>query len=290
MYPSISLDDFVLDEKLVRRLSRQLAYYHLALPIGSDEEGITVAMAQPDNVKARQIVQNALGEPIILTRGQAEQIRRCLDRVWQTSLSVPWSHIAVASDDPLLESYARHFVEVFGSLRVENGGPPPANTLLIRPLTDSASISLASSTLLVDRFINPVQRILHLVRLHSPDRVVAASLIPLAAAHSARITLLPDTSLIPYNLAGLMNATTGPGQHLEMLRQQFWLHNVPGDVRLKQGSYLEAIHAELGSKSYDLVAVAADADGEMVAMLTDAIRPYQVPAMMVIRPNLPTAL
>jgi hypothetical protein len=59
MYPNVSLDDFPLDEALARRLSRQLAYYHLALPIGIDDEGITIAMAQPDNVKAREIIQSA---------------------------------------------------------------------------------------------------------------------------------------------------------------------------------------------------------------------------------------
>ncbi len=286
MYPNVSLDDFPLDEALARRLSRQLAYYHLALPIGIDDEGITIAMAQPDNVKAREIIQSALGKPVIPVRSEAEHIRRLLDTIWHPIQELPWLQITAPSDDPVVNHYARQFADIFGSHIVDGSGEVAENTLFIRRFSETLSPKLFSSTLLVNRIAQPIARILHLVRLHTPDQVVVASLVPLAKAHASEVVLLPDTGVVSGNLAYLTDRKTPQGQHLEKIRQQLDQAGVPGQLRLRQGAFIEIIRAEVANRAYDLVAVAADAYGEIAEGLTDVIRPYQIPAVLVIKPSL----
>jgi hypothetical protein len=286
MYPNVSLEDLPLDETLARRLSRQLAYYHLALPIGIDDEGITVAMAQPDNVKAREIIQYALGQPVIPVRSEAEQIRRLLDTIWHTIQQLPWLQITTSNNDPVVDHYARQFADIYGSQIISDGDHISEDTLFIRRFSEALSPRLLSSTLLVNRIVQPITHILHLVRLHTPDQAVVSSLVPLAEKYASKVVLLPDTGVVSGNLAYLTDRTTPQGQHLEKIRRQLDQQRISGELRLRQGVFIEIIQAEMASRAYDLVAVAADAYGEIVEGLTDVTRPYHIPAMLVIKPSL----
>ncbi len=83
MFPFLSLDDIDLDLEIARHLPRRLAYYHLALPIAQDGEGITVAMVHPENQKVVSVLASALDAKIIPVRSFGETIRLQVDRVCQ---------------------------------------------------------------------------------------------------------------------------------------------------------------------------------------------------------------
>lgn len=286
MYPFVSLQDFSLNEQLARRLPRQLAYYHLALPIGTDDEGITVAMAQPDNVKAHEIIQKALAQSIIIVKSTDEQIRRCLDTVWEVSHHPPWSQITISQHDDVVDYYAKQLAEIYTIPIVPYHDGITENSLLICHFSELPSWNLSSSVLLVNRIADPIIQILHLVRLHTPDESVFAHLLPLIQKNNIQATLLPDTASVSHNLAYLLDSTSPQGQHLERLKRQLDGAGVRGILRLRQYSLTEALPIELKAQSYDLVAVAADAYGEMVQTLIEVVKPYNIPAMMIIKPDL----
>lgn len=289
MYPVVSLEDFRLDVELARRLPRQLAYYHLALPVGVDEDGITVAMAQPDNQKAREIIERSLGRAIIPVHSDSGQIRRLLDQLWQAAPSpvIPSFEVAIAAEaaasgDLVVAHYARQFATLYGGEPVPQPDDHPDTLLVVRRLADPLNFHFSGSTLLVNRLVQPIHRVLHLVRMHPPDQRVLASLIPLLKSADIELTLLPDTGVVAYNLAGLIDGSTPAGQHLEKLRQQLEEHTIVGRLRLKQGPFSEAIETELAGQAYDLVALAADAFGETVENLIRIISTHQVAVIMVI--------
>src|SRR5829696_4660784 len=120
MYPFLSLADVHLDSDIAQRLPRRLAYYHLALPIAQDADGITVAMAHPEYPKVIFVLEAALGARVIPVRSFAETIRQRLDDVWQREpLAQPTDTFDglrvthwVQSADELQpsEDYLRHFL------------------------------------------------------------------------------------------------------------------------------------------------------------------------------------
>jgi hypothetical protein len=223
---------------------------------------------------------------VIPVRSEAEQIHRLLDTIWPPVQELPWLQITAPHDDPVVHHYAQQFAGVFGSRIAEGGGDVSENTLFIRRFSETLSPKLLSSTLLVNRIAQPIARILHLVRLHTPDQVVVASLVPLAKAHASEVVLLPDTGVVSGDLAYLTDRDTPQGQHLAKIRQQLSQQSIAGQLRLRQGTFIEIIRAEVANRAYDLVAVAADAYGEIAEGLTDVIRPYQIPAVLVIKPSL----
>ena len=83
MIPFLSLETLDLDSQLARQLSRRLAYYHLALPIAQDADGITLAMAHPEDRQVVEVLATALNAPVIPVQSTAATIRQRLDEVWQ---------------------------------------------------------------------------------------------------------------------------------------------------------------------------------------------------------------
>lgn len=286
MYPFVSLETLQVDDVLARRLPRQLAYYHLALPIGVDDEGITVVMAQPENHKAREVIQNALGEKIIPTKGRADQIRSYLDRIWETSFSLSWRDVAVVDEDEVTAYYLRRFQTVYPHQQKGGGENTELDKLMIQRFSATLPVYRESSVLFVERIVNPIQHILQLVRLHMPDLMVMSSILPIAQQDHAQITLLPDSYRVASDFVQLMDTTTPPGQHLEAIREHITQSGVDGKLQLRQGAFVDVLRAELANQPYDMVAVAADAYGEIVEVLIEVIQSYQVPALLILRPRL----
>lgn len=281
-YPTVTLSNLPLEEALVKLLPRQLAYYHLAIPIGLDEGNMTVAMMQPNNIKAREIIQDALRVPIIPVKADAEQIRNCLDRIWHSATSAPWMFVSSQSNSAVVAHYAQQYAAMYDVPLISDRRE---ESLLVQHFSEPFPADFSGSTLLVDHTVDSVSKILHLVRLHTPDYAVVSSLLPLIRSQQSTVTLLPDTSITTSNIAYLIDKTTPHGEHLEKLRSQLHAMDVQGEVHVRQGAFVNIIQAELAHHQYDLVAVAANAYGEIVEMLIQAIREYHLPAVIVIKPG-----
>ncbi len=82
----LTLDNLVGDPKLARRLSPDLAWRHHALPLAEDNGRVTVAMADPDDVVAREAVVAALGPSSCVVKGSALAIDAWLTDIWRNEV------------------------------------------------------------------------------------------------------------------------------------------------------------------------------------------------------------
>lgn len=308
MYPFLSLADVHLDSDLARRLPRRLAYYHLALPIAQDADGITVAMAHPEYPKVILVLEAALGARIIPVRSFAETIRQQLDDIWQREAQalpadsfdglrvVHWARSEVALQQS--EPYVRHFL---GALERETQtrtsitseyGASLAPDLIIAAVGDAAppdGLFHSPASLLVLQNASALpRRILHVLRGHIPDYRVLDWLVPLSRKRAAQVTLLigvdgasrkPPVS----DLSTILLTQDGRNRHISECRQRLSEAQVAGSLKLRQGELLTAVRDELAERPYDLVAIAAEAYGDFAQQVGELVR-VSVPAFLVIKP------
>lgn len=307
MYPFLSLADVHLDADLARRLPRRLAYYHLALPIAQDADGITVAMAHPEYPKVILVLEAALGARVIPVRSFAETIRQQLDAVWQDEPQAQptdsldrlrVTHWGQTQDDIRFSvGYVEHFLSVLGretqhEIIVSSEFPGTAGADLIiaagdTPMPDALFHS-PSSLLVVGTKALPPRRILHVLRGHIPDYKALDWLIPISRHGSGTITLLMGvdgyTRKPPMSdLSNILLMQDRRNTHIAECRRRLNAAGVGGKLKIRQGELLTAISEEVDEYSYDLVAIAAEAYGDFAQQVSELVRYYPA-AFLVIKP------
>lgn|GEM_PF-6405941 len=307
MYPFLSLADVRLDSDLAQRLPRRLAYYHLALPIAQDADGITVAMAHPEYPKVILVLETALGARVIPVRSFAETIRERLDDIWQREpLAHPmdtfdglrvahWAQSAGLLQHS--EDYLWHFLDAMGretqletSVTNEFSASSGAD-LIVAAVGNAPPNSLfhmqASLLVIQDTAVLP-HTILHVLRGHIPDYRVFDWLIPLARQNAADVTLLmgvdgyskkPPIS----DLSSILLTQDRRNTHIAECRRRLSGADIAGRLKLRQGELLAAIRDELAERPYDLVAIAAEAYGDFAQQVSELVQ-ESVPAFLVIKP------
>ncbi len=308
MFPFLSLEHVRLDLEIARRLSRRLAYYHLALPIAEDADGITVAMAYPENERVIHVLEAALNATVIPVHSDAATIREQLDRIWQVQAKpgalrvILW---AKTSDEVQQTSgYVDALVGALGrDAQVERvtaeALPSGASADLVVAVASEEHIPESgtlyrsqASLLLLHRSARPPQAILHLLRGHIPDYRVQEWLVPLAQQHGAEVTLLmgvddPNGSNrrkpLVSDLSNILMARDERQAHISECRRKLRDAGVGGRLKIRQETLLNAVRAELAERRYDLVAIAAEAYGDF-AQEVGALVWSQTSAFLVIKP------
>jgi hypothetical protein len=296
MYPLLELSQVTLNLELVQRLPRQLAYFHLALPIAQDEDYITVALAQPDHRTVVQMLETVLGMRITPVRADGDAIQQALDQVWQSEVEKEASTVMFWSDTSeqlnTARQYAGMIAPLLGLTVLDEVLPPDAlgqllqhsqtarPALLVVSVQNSETLSellnSATVSLLLLRGATPVPRqILHILRGHTSDRRVLDWLIPIAHACQSKVTLLtaaPPTvtdyrqgNPLANNLADMLSGEHEHGLQLKEFGQILTGTNVQGRIKIKQGTLDEVMVSELlDSSPYELVAIAAKTYGSFV--------------------------
>lgn len=307
MYPFLSLADIHLDTDLAQRLPRRLAYYHLALPIAQDADGITVAMAHPDNPKVISVLERALGAQVIPVHSFAETIREQLDRIWlneqPSSNSVDpstgfrvthWAASLDARNRSL--GYVSEFLAALGreaQVVPSTAGEFAANSDLIIAVVDasmppSALFRTRASLLIVQNPTVFPRSVVHILRGHIPDYRVLEWLIPLARYGHGDVSLFmsvdgeTNTPLVS-DMSSIMLAQDKRKLHMDECRRLLSGAKIPGRLKIRQGEPLRSIRDELSEHPYDLVAVAAEAYGDFAQQVGEVVRSTPA-AFLVIKP------
>lgn len=306
MYPFLSLGDVDLDVVLAQRLPRRLAYYHLALPIAQDAEGITVAMAHPENPKVINVLEGALGAQVIPVRSFAETIREQLDHVWQnerppdsvdSSTGFRVTHWANSPDARTRSvGYVNEFLaalEQDAQVVTSTAGEIAANSDLIIAVTDSVvpppALYRTRASLLIVRDLTVFPRsFVHILRGHIPDYRVLEWLIPLARCGAGEVTLFMsvdgETSKpVVSDLSHILLAQDRRKMHLDECRRFLNEAGIMGRLKIRQGEPLVAIRDELNDQHYDLVAIAAEAYGDFAQQVGEIVRTTPA-AFLVVKP------
>jgi len=304
MYPFLSLAEVTLDDQLAQRLPRRLAYYHLVLPIAQDDEGITVAMANPENRQVVAIIEAALQTKVIPVRSPAEAIRQRLDQVWQAPSKPLSPKIVCWIDQPeppdVLTRYLADWlatpemattIEYRRNVEIDPATIPAADLLVAATAQQNIPESLfhgEASLLILPNLVRPPSAILHILRGHIPDRRVLDWLMPLAEQRDAEITLFVGTEgdgqkTLSSDLTGILTGQDKRHAHIAECRQTLNAAGVTGRLKIREGALLAVIQEELAENCYDLIAIAAEAYGDFAYQVWQIIHSGGA-AFLVIKP------
>jgi nucleotide-binding universal stress UspA family protein len=117
----LTLDNLVVNPKLVQRLPPALARRYHALPVAEHNDCITVAMADPDDAMAREAVMTALGTTMYVVQSDLAAIDASLAEMWpdETHCSLHLLVCAQASfitdETEAYEAYAQAIGDLLGA-------------------------------------------------------------------------------------------------------------------------------------------------------------------------------
>lgn len=293
MYPYLPLSEIDLDVPLGQRLPRHLAYYHLALPVAEDENGVTVALAQPDNRTVRQVIEAALGFTIVPVQSSDADIKAALDRIWvdaQTATGGAWFWAEDAAQRAALTAFSERTVAgAYPRLTRHNSEAASASAMLEeardanaalivacaeRPDTRRALLLNAPAAIWLTREpTQPPARLLSILRGNIPDRQLLDWLPPLIQHQRAQTVLLAAAE--PASTASgnplfsrftsLLTPDDARGAHLAEMRRALADLGVAGRLHVREGTLAEVMLAEIGETPYDLLVMAAEASGLFAA-------------------------
>ena len=78
----VNLNAVDIDFPLARRVPYALSRYYLALALGQENGLVSLAMAYPENIKARQVLSNLLQADVVPVFTPAEQLLPVLEHVY----------------------------------------------------------------------------------------------------------------------------------------------------------------------------------------------------------------
>lgn len=81
-YPTIDLDQIEIDQKVGHLLPAEIAYRYHALPVASDGDHVTVAMAAPEDSTACRVVKSMIEAPVFLIQADLDEIDYLLHQLW----------------------------------------------------------------------------------------------------------------------------------------------------------------------------------------------------------------
>lgn len=284
--PLLHLADIDIDPALVRRLPSHLAYFHVALPIAEDDDTLTVAFAQPDNRATRELIEGALGSPIVAVRSRSDDILGVLDRVWQ-DVDLPERAIYLWSSDPLrlqtLSSYvARVVTPAYPELPMYAaplgsaiGHTPDTRAVLLVAHSDTPEgrrdlvLRAPAAVWLVRDLASRPRKVLAVLRGTQPDRQLLTWLpalsqnLPIEIIVLAAATPAADASGSPLisRFAVMLSPDTPLGAHLASMRQAFARARIHGRVLLREGTLAEAVYEAVRDSPVDIMVLAAESQG-----------------------------
>lgn len=308
MYPTLSLSQIPLDDVLARRLPRRLAHYHLALPIAEDDDGITVAMAYPENARAVTLIEGALGARVLPVRSFPGDLQTAIDRVWQVAADQGAGGLLTWADSEQGRVLAATAAELMAPALAEPVIVCPAETLndLIDYLQTSGPELLVVhieapgvlaellsrspvSLLLVRGTPTEPSAMLQLLRGHSPDRKGFDWLLPLARHFHKTVTLLAaaEPSVMDHQHGSPLNSDFADlvlsDNDLHRYGDLLSASGVGGRLKIRQQALTEAVLTETAGLTYNFLAVAVEAYGDFVAALIPRLSP-QISFVLIIKP------
>lgn len=296
IHPQIELSKITLNEALAKRLPRQIAYYHLAIPIAQDDEAITVVMAHADNPNAIRLLTAVLETKIVPVQGQAQEIIQTLQKIWPEADHDQPPQVSVWSDTPEKIAWGQQYavgmftlpaqqITILQSATNAHSGLSPLpqkgeSQIMVTHMPQQADLKLVlgpdyPSLLLFSGPPQPLRRILVILRGHAPDFNVLHGILS-AVQQNTTVTLLMVASAsanayIKSQLTDFIQPDTVISDHLAACTHYLWRQGVQGSLRLRQGTPEVEIAHEVHQNSYDLVAIATEAYGDFVHRVMECV-------------------
>jgi nucleotide-binding universal stress UspA family protein len=304
MARTLVLDHLDPDPIVARRLCPSLAFRHRALPLAEADQRVTVAMADPSDTAARKAVAGALGSEPCVVQSDPAAIAVHLSQIWHQADQTPPKLLVYDPGDANAEE-ASLYAEYVGTLLRASLDYVPAgcslhtvieaashdHELVICGEPDQSFVDrllqglpgrraldrLPTSLLFVRRPHWSLRRVLLVVQNEASDDSAADWALRLAGSSGAVVTVLAVVPPVPAmyhglaslksGLAELLTADTALGRQMRWMARQLVDKHIEGKLRLRQGTPLWETRREAVEGGYDLVVVAAAAQGGLRRML-----------------------
>lgn len=299
LHYNLDPDCITLDDSLIQRVPPALAAYYLAIPLACENGRASVVMAHPENAAAVQTLSRLLDAEVIPLRGSAEAIQATLTRLyppinrtapkilvwndapeWETAvtataatfsqvLEAPTTTFTAAAHVELSEALALAHEEAFGLTVLHLPSHMPLTAVMRQSATPIVLVRGQHQTM---------RRILVALRGFASDTQALDWMAPFALLPGEHVTILP-LSGGPLRKPGKNHpADMASGAHLEQCLRQLEKSGIQASLRFRQGKPVQQISDELAQGDYDLLVIAAEAEGNFVNRLLTTIEAHHLHA------------
>ncbi|MBN1218626.1 MAG: universal stress protein [Anaerolineae bacterium] len=117
-YPTqhLTIDDLIVNRKVAQRLPPAVAFRYHALPIAKDNDHITVAMANPCDMIAREAIAVSLGMQPYVVQGNQAMIDQQLAEIWPDKAHQPILNILIYHQDSPIADEIKDYARYLGNL------------------------------------------------------------------------------------------------------------------------------------------------------------------------------
>jgi nucleotide-binding universal stress UspA family protein len=277
-------------------LPPDIACRYCVLPLAKDGECFTVAMANPDDLEARQAVSAILGSSTCVVRADGRLIYRLLAELWPGHASRSMSVLAWLSQSASsrgIEEYVSSLAKSIGAclqihevnqaesklceemaaevehqsadLMICAGLTRPFLQRLIRgPLRNEIIDRLPISTLFMEQAEWPVKNILMVLWNEPADEPAVEWTILFARRLGAPVTVLPVGSYVPplytgqtAQISSVLTAKSSLGRHVRAVAQRLVDWDVQAYLHMRQGEPCWQVRHEIVERTYDLIVLGA---------------------------------
>lgn len=292
----LDLNNLEPNIKLARQLPLDLARRYHALPVGKDGDRITVAMADPNDAKARKAVLKSLGKSTCLIQADINTIDRFLEDFLNENIDHSLNFLTWLSPDPIslvVNTYAQKLSALLGahlscfetskssisacSALVEEtkvAKPDivifraPCQSLIERFVANSVENMftelLPASSLLVCGYRWPIKKILLVIQNDGSDEAALNWALKLGKPSSAFVTVLPITAPVPSiyaeiqpDVSTLLTTDCPIGRKMRWVARRLSDWEIEGTLRLRNESPSEQIRCEMIEGDHDVIIIAA---------------------------------
>lgn len=312
-YLHLDLDAIPIDPLVARRVPYALSRYYLALPLSQENGRVSVAMTYPDNTKARQILAHLLQAEVVPVFVPVEALRAALERVhrceqpyarpilawygrpeWETAVNVAAARLG---DRPCTQVVTLTAQEagLAQALALTAGGE---YELAVCPLPPAPALPAVLSQTAVPLFFvrgpwQPIRRILVVIRGFASDERALDWLAPFAGRRQATVTLMPLLSGAGLDLHQYHHPDSLAGQHLARCLYRLRTEGVAANLKFRQGRLVQQVVNEVAEDGYELLVIAAEAEGDFVSQVITAVDQHHAhdgrPIFVLKPPELPRA-
>lgn len=298
--------NLLIDADLVRQIPYALSSYYLLFPLARENGSVSVVMAHPDNKAALALLSHLLQADIVPVLGDAAAIQRALEQVHQPTAPtavhlLAWSddeagHTAVAQTAALFsQAVPMQVTQLPGSTSLNDAvstarhGDYEFTVLYLSQEEDFARALNRLSTPIVfvrGPFSTPKQ-FLVVLRGFASDAHILEMVVPLAKTCGAFVTIMPlaGFSVLDASKTYLLKP------HFDSCLRHLQQNDVYAQVKVRQGTAVDQVVHELADGRYDLLVMAAEAQGDFVSSVFTAVCQQQVyngRLVFILKPPTPT--
>lgn len=283
--------------QLARLLPPDLALRYHALPVAKDGERITVAMADPNDIKAREAVLTTLGKATCIVQADVNAIDGLLEDLWHENINHTLNFLTWLPSDSLgavVKTYAQNLSALLGAslshFETSKTGRgayrslveetklvradmvifrAPCQSLLKRLVRGSDEYMMTEllpvSSLLVYGFRWPIKKILLVIRNEESDETPLNWTLNLAKASDAFVTVLPITIPVPGiyahiqpDVPTLLTTDCPLGRKMRWVAHRLADWEIEGSLRLRNESPNDQIRCEVIEGDHDVIVIAAE--------------------------------